>query len=121
MKKIAVWLLALALSCGAYALHIAAAPQAQNYPGVSQTSNAPQIFNSSLKFADAGTCTMNGTSGCSAQTLSRTYTTAPLCWTEYVSGTLTGLQSAPSTTTTVTPASSVTTDTAVVHWFCEGN
>jgi hypothetical protein len=65
-----------------------------------------------------GSCTMSAGT-CGAKTLVQTYSSAPNCtatWTG--SGTLTGFLSAPSTTTTVTPASSVNTDTAVVNWHC---
>lgn len=74
-----------------------------------------------LKIGDQGTCTMSSGT-CSAQSLSYTYNAAPNCFATWNgSGTLTGLIKAPSTTTTVTPASSVGTDTAVVNWACYGN
>jgi hypothetical protein len=75
----------------------------------------------SLNLRDAGQCTMTA-GACSAQTLGHTYTAAPGCvltWTG--TGTLTGHLMAPSTTTTVTPASDVNTDTAQVTWACFGN
>jgi hypothetical protein len=96
----------------------AAGPTQMSASGISALTG---IFYNSLKIGDQGSCTM--TAGkCSAQTLSRTYNVAPNCivtWTG--SGTLTGQVKVPSTTTTVTPASSVSTDTAVVNWVCFGN
>lgn len=74
-----------------------------------------------FKIKDEGSCTMSS-GACSAQTLGHTYTAAPLCFLQWNgSGTLTGILKAPSTTTTVTPASSVGSDTAVVNWFCSGS
>lgn len=74
-----------------------------------------------LKIKDQGTCTMSS-GACSAQSLGHTYASAPNCFVNWnATGTLTGILKAPSTTTTVTPASSVGTDTAVVNWFCLGN
>jgi hypothetical protein len=75
---------------------------------------------SEIKTIELGSCTLS-TGACSAQTLSRTYTTAPTCFTEYVSGTLTGILSCASTTGTVTPSSTVSTDSAVVNWLVLGN
>jgi hypothetical protein len=75
----------------------------------------------SLKIGDQGSCTM-AAGTCAAQSLTHTYAVAPNCvgnWNG--SGVLTGLLKFPSTTTTVTPASSVGTDTAVVNWICFGN
>lgn len=73
-----------------------------------------------LKIKDQGTCTM--TAGlCSAQTLGHTYLSAPTCFgNSNGTGTLTGILSIPSTTTAVTPTSSINTDTAHVNWFCLG-
>lgn len=74
-----------------------------------------------LKIKDQGTCTM-ASGACTAQTLGHIYASAPPCFATWNgSGTLTGLIKAPSTTTTVTPASSVGTDSAQVGWFCLGN
>ena len=74
-----------------------------------------------FKLSDQGQCTM-AAGACSAQALGSTYTTAPLCgltWTG--TGTLTGIIKVASTTTTMTPTSSVGTDTEQVNWFCFGN
>lgn len=74
-----------------------------------------------LKLADQGTCTMSS-GACSAQSLSTTYTAAPVCvatWTG--TGTLAGAIKIASTTTTVTPSSSTGTDTAQVNWVCFGS
>jgi hypothetical protein len=69
-----------------------------------------------------GSCTMSS-GACSAQTLGHTYNSAPVCtltWTG--TGTLTGILKVPgTTTTTVTPTSSVNTDTAQVNFTCVGN
>lgn len=82
---------------------------------------APKGFFNTVVIADQGSCTMT-TGTCSAQSLSRTYTAAPNCFATWNgTGTLTGILKAPSTTTTVTPASSIGTDTAVVNWACFGN
>jgi hypothetical protein len=76
---------------------------------------------SSLRISDQGTCTMNGTTGCPTQSLSHPYGSAPNCFANWTGGgTLTGVLKVPSTTTTVTPASSVTSNTAVVNWVCLG-
>jgi hypothetical protein len=76
----------------------------------------------SKNWSDQGSCTMTA-GACAAQTLgSGTYSTAPLCtltWTG--TGTLTGILKVASTATTVTPTSSVGTDTAVVNYQCWGN
>ncbi len=79
------------------------------------------IFGSRVKITDQGSCTMTA-GACAAQTLGSTYTTAPTCigtWTG--TGALAGTIKMPSTTTTVTPASSNGADTAVVNWACFGN
>jgi hypothetical protein len=74
-----------------------------------------------VKIADQGNCTMSAGT-CSAQNLSTTYGTAPNCTCTWNgSGSLTGFLKCPSTTTTVTPASSVGGDTAQVNWICLGN
>ena len=71
-------------------------------------------------FAVKGSCTMaSGT--CSAQTFagSQTLQFAPQCFGSWTgTGTLTGILKFPSTTTTVTPASSVGTDSAQVNFVC---
>lgn len=68
---------------------------------------------------DQGTCTM-AAGTCAAQTLSNGFAGgSSVCWGNYVSGTLTGNIKFPSTATTVTPASSVGTDTAVLQWACD--
>jgi hypothetical protein len=73
-----------------------------------------------LKIGDQGSCTM--TAGrCSTQFLSRTYSAAPNCITAWNgTGTLKGPVKILAATT-VTPASNVATDTAVVNWVCFGN
>jgi hypothetical protein len=77
-------------------------------------------FYNSLKIGDQGSCTMKAGT-CSAQRLSRTYTAAPNCVATWNgTGVLTGLLKVSATTTTVTPASSMATDTAVVNWVCFG-
>lgn len=68
----------------------------------------------------ANTCVM-ASGACSAQTFTHAFNFAPVCtcsWTG--SGTLTGAIKCPSTTTTVTPASAIGTDTAVIGWICVG-
>jgi hypothetical protein len=74
-----------------------------------------------FKLTDQGQCTMaSGT--CTAQHFGSTYSAAPLCFANWTgTGVLTGLIKVPTTTTTVTPASSVNTDTARVNWACFGN
>lgn len=69
----------------------------------------------------AGTCTM-ASGVCTAITFATAYTATPSCqvtWTG--TGTLTGLLESKRTTTTITPTSSVNTDTAQVDWMCVGN
>ncbi len=77
------------------------------------------LFSAAL--VDQTNCTM--TSGaCSAVTLGHTYGAAPLCFATWNgTGTCTGILKAPSTTTTVTPASSVGSDTCHVNVICFGN
>jgi hypothetical protein len=74
-----------------------------------------------LNILDSGTCTMSGGT-CGTQTLtSHTYATAPKCFLTWTgAGTFTGIAKCSSTTTTVTPGSSVGTDSAVVNWFVLG-
>jgi hypothetical protein len=75
----------------------------------------------SLKIGDQGTCTMSSGS-CGGVKLSHSYSTPPTCllsWTG--AGTLSGALVVSSTHTTVTPASSVRTDSATVNWVCFGN
>jgi hypothetical protein len=74
-----------------------------------------------LKLTDQGSCTMSA-GACSAQTLGSTYSAAPVClltWTG--TGTLAGVLKVAATTTTVTPSSSNSSDTAQVNWACFGN
>lgn len=73
------------------------------------------------KITDQGRCTMSAGT-CSAQSLGSTYSSAPVCFLTWTgTGTLTGILKVASTTTTVTPASTVGTDTAQVNWECHGN
>jgi len=69
----------------------------------------------------AGNCTMaSGT--CGAQTFNVPYSQTPACvcsWTG--GGTLTGLIKCVASTASVTPQSSVGTDSAAVAWSCTGN
>jgi hypothetical protein len=52
---------------------------------------------------------------------SHIYEKPPQCFANWTgAGTLTGILKVPSTTTTVTPASSASTDTAQVNWACFG-
>jgi hypothetical protein len=74
----------------------------------------------SLQVRDSGTCTMTAGT-CAAQPLARTYTNAPLCFVQYVSGTLAGIAKCSTSTTTATPNSTVNTDTAVLNWVVLGN
>ena len=99
------------------------ANMAINLRSYSNTCSVGQICDAvgRLVHTDIGTCTMSS-GACSTQILSHSWASAPSCigsWTG--TGTLTGLLKFPSTTTTVTPASSVGTDTAQVNWQCSGN
>jgi hypothetical protein len=77
-------------------------------------------LNSRLRLQDQGTCTM-AAGTCTAQALGSTYASAPLCFLTWTgSGTLTGILKCATTTTTVTPSSTVGTDTAVMNWFVFG-
>jgi len=74
-----------------------------------------------LLLADQGSCVM-AAGTCAAQSLGTTYTTAPICMaTVITAGGTQGTLRAPSTTTTVTPASSNAADTSTVGWTCFGN
>lgn len=66
----------------------------------------------------SGNCTMvAGT--CAAQSFGVTYVSAPVCFASWNgTGALAGILKVPSTTTTVTPASSNGADTAVTNWRC---
>lgn len=69
----------------------------------------------------AGRCTMSSGT-CTTYTFTETYGTKPYCqitWTGV--GTLTGLLKSNTTTTTLTPASTVNTDTAEIDWWCVGS
>ncbi len=72
------------------------------------------------RLLDQGSCTMSS-GACSAITLNHTYPAAPVCFVQWTGiGALTGILKAPTTSTTITPASSVGTDTAQVNWGCFG-
>jgi hypothetical protein len=74
-----------------------------------------------FQITDEGQCTMTSGS-CAVQSLGSTYLTAPKCFANWTgTGTLTGIIKVPSTATSVTPASSVRTDSAEVNWACFGN
>lgn len=74
-----------------------------------------------LNPTDKGVCTMSAGT-CTAQALGSTYLGAPFCLLSWTGGgTLTGILKIASTTTTVTPSSSVGSDTAQVNWACYGN
>ena len=76
---------------------------------------------SGIDIRDSGKCVMSGGS-CPAQPLSRTYNAAPVCLANWDgTGSLTGILKVPSTRTTVTPSSTVGSDTARVNWACFGN
>jgi hypothetical protein len=88
--------------------------------GVCTNNKVNVMGENSMMFADTGTCTM-AAGTCAAQTLSHTYQTAPFCFATWTGGgALAGQVKVPSTTTTVTPASSNGADTAVVNWSCQG-
>jgi hypothetical protein len=80
-----------------------------------------QHLNQSASKNIAGTCAM--TSGtCSAQSFSAGYSNTPSCTCSWNgSGTLTGLLKCANGVSSITPASTVSTDTAVVAWMCVGN
>jgi hypothetical protein len=68
----------------------------------------------------AGSCIMTAGT-CSAQSFTHVYNFAPVCTCSWSgTGTLTGGIKCPSTAGTVTPASSVGSDTATVNWICVG-
>lgn len=67
----------------------------------------------------AGTCTMNGSTGCPAYSFGVTYTVAPKCSASWNgTGTLTGLIKAATSTSQLTITSTVAGDTAVINWTC---
>lgn len=73
-----------------------------------------------LTLKDEGSCTMSA-GACPSQTLGHSYTVGPYCignWTG--SGTFTGVLKFPTTASTVTPTSTINTDTAVISWVCFG-
>jgi hypothetical protein len=79
------------------------------------------IWATRLQTSDQGQCTMTAGT-CAAQKLSSTYGSPPLCFANWTgTGTLAGIIKIASTTTTVTPSSSVGTDTAQVNYVCLGN
>lgn len=92
--------------------------------GISKTGQLKvvgMLVASRLNPTDKGNCTM-AAGTCSAQALGSTYLAAPLCIASWTGGgTLTGIIKVSSTTTTVTPGSSINTDTAQVNWICFGN
>lgn len=106
---------------GTTTLTVTSGPGAFNYVFPNYYDTAKTTINGRFQIADMGTCTMSAGT-CTGQTLKATYAAAPLCFASWNgSGTLTGILSVPSTTGTVTPASSVNTDTAHVNWACYGN
>lgn len=130
---------ASAASCNVYAVNVSNATQlnkigsavtcgtfqVNSYPGTfpittiqtGQNKTLVQNLRGRIQLQDMGQCTMS-TGTCTAQTLSSKYT-SPKCFLTWTgTGTLTGILKAPTTTNTVTPASSVNTDTAVVNWAC---
>lgn len=89
-----------------------------NADGVLYAKSTAGISGGQLYIYESGSCTMSS-GACSAHPLTKTYSTAPRCFGSWTgSGTLTGILKFPSTTSTVTPASSVGSDTAVVNWEC---
>lgn len=95
-----------------------------NATGVAELSvdsnSGSTSFGSGVQLKDEGQCTM-ASGACTAQTLSHTYTIGPYCTGNWSgTGTLTGLLKFPSTTSSVTPTSSVGTDSAQITWTCFG-
>lgn len=79
------------------------------FEGTGTVANAPVT----------GQCTMNGTTGCAAQSFGFTFAAVPKCFGTWTGGgALAGRLSVPSTTTTVTPASTTAADTAVINYGC---
>lgn len=106
---------------GTTTLTVTSGPGAFNYVFPNYYDTARTIMNGRFQIRDMGTCTM-AAGTCPAQNLASTYAAAPLCFLTWNgSGTLTGILKAPSTTSQVTPASTVNTDTAQVNWACYGN
>ena len=69
----------------------------------------------------AGTCTMTG-GACPAQTISPSYSGTPVCQCTWNgTGTLTGLIKCIHTASSITPTSTINTDTAHIDWHCDGN
>jgi hypothetical protein len=78
------------------------------------------LTNGRLKLSDQGSCTMVS-GACSQQSFATPYNSAPVCFANWTgSGTLKGIIKLPSTTTSVTPQSTVNTDSAQVGWACLG-
>ena len=76
--------------------------------------------NGRLKLSDQGVCTMVS-GACSQQQFATPYNSAPVCFANWTgTGTLGGIIRVPSTTTYVTPQSTVGTDNAQVGWACLG-
>lgn len=104
-----------------YSQLLALNPNTGRYKAIVCINGSGDFTLPKVKLTDQGQCTM-AAGTCSAQTLAYTYTAAPLCWAVWTgTGTDTGFIKLASTTTTVTPSSSVGTDTAQVNWFCAGN
>jgi len=74
-----------------------------------------------LKLSDQGSCTM-ASGACAQQNFATPYNSVPVCFANWTgSGTLTGIIKIPSTTTSVSPQSTVRSDNAQVSWACFGN
>lgn len=76
-----------------------------------------------FNFTDSGVCTMTAGT-CTLQTFPSglTYSSVPNCFLTWTgTGTLTGILKPGATTTSVTPTSSVGTDTAQISWVCFGS
>jgi hypothetical protein len=73
-----------------------------------------------LKLSDQGSCTMVS-GACSQQEFATPYNSAPVCFANWTgTGALTGIIRVPATATSVTPQSTVNTDSAQVGWACLG-
>jgi hypothetical protein len=97
-------------------------PNIASFTNLSFSGNGSHLKTFAANKDITGTCTM--TSGaCTLISFSTAYTSQPACMVTWdgITGTLTGVLSSHSTTSGLTPTSSVGTDTAKVFYICVGN
>jgi hypothetical protein len=97
-------------------------PNATSFLNLTGSGNGSHIQTHAATKDISGTCTMTA-GACSAITFSTSYTAEPACvgsW-DGQTGTLSGILKMMTTTSGITPTSTVGTDTAKIFYVCLGN